>query len=179
MSVSITGGYTISFTIANTSVTGHVTGFTPVHATTFPTYGGAYIGNDTYTSTPGKPALYQNNEGGTDQLSLSNIAVTDSAGAPVSGFGFVVADAENSAQGEKLIFSSNQNLANVSGTQSQPICGGGLTGVGTTTVTCTGASGGTGALLAQANDPSNITAQLFGGGLQPSRSVGDLQGASD
>ena len=69
--------------------------FSSLNPRPFPTWPGAYNGNHAYTSTPGKPALYQTANGGGDVVTLTNITVTDSTGAPVSGYGFVVADAES------------------------------------------------------------------------------------
>ena len=105
-----------------------------MNAVAFPTWGGAYVGNDAYLSTPGKPALYQTLSGGGDIITLSSISVTDSSGAPVSGYGFVEADAESTDARESLTLSSDVPLRQLSTSTSRyPYCGQGLTGVGTTT----------------------------------------------
>ncbi len=168
MTVSLPGGYTISFT-ASTRPNGALP-YSPVRAVAFPTWGGAYIGNHAYLSTPGKPALYQTANGGGDIITLSNISVTDSSGTPVSGYGFVVADPESTDAHESLTLSSDVPLRQLSTSTSQyPYCGQGLTGVGTTTVTCIGGQSGgisDGAIVLQANEPTQISAALVGGGLQ-------------
>jgi uncharacterized repeat protein (TIGR01451 family) len=168
MTVTLPGGYTISFTM--TTRANGALAFSPLNPVAFPTWGGAYTGNHAYLSTPGKPALYQTQNHGGDVLTLSNISVTDSSGAPVNGYGFVVADAESTDLNESLTLSSNVPLQQISTSTAQyPYCGHGLTGVGTTTVTCTGGqSGGTsdGAIVLQANQPTQISAALVGGGLQ-------------
>jgi Surface adhesin CshA non-repetitive domain 2 len=132
--------------------------------------GGAYNGNHAYTATPGKPALYQTTNGGGDVVTLTNITVTDSTGTPVSGYGFVVADAESTDTGESTTYSSNVPLKQISASTAQfPYCGQGLAGVGTTTATCVGGqTGGTsdGAIVLQADTPTQISAALVGSGLQ-------------
>jgi uncharacterized repeat protein (TIGR01451 family) len=168
MTVSLPGGYTISFTVTTRSNGGRP--FSSLNPVKFPTFSGAYNGNHAYTATPGKPALYQTTNGGGDVVTLTNIAVTDSTGAPVKGYGFVVADAEATDTNESTTYGSNVPLKQLSTSTAQfPYCGKGLTGVGTTSVTCTGGQTGgasDGAIVLQADTPSQISAALLGGGLQ-------------
>src|SRR6202000_2560709 len=97
MTVSPPGGYTIGFPVTNRA--NGARPFSALNPVKFPTWGGAYIGNQAYSSTPGKPALYQTTNAGGDVVTLTNISVTDSTGQPVSGYGFVVADAESTDTG--------------------------------------------------------------------------------
>jgi hypothetical protein len=169
MSVTLPGGDIVSFTVTNTPV--GTRGFSAVYAHAFPTYSGAYIGNRAYTGTPGKPAFYQTTDGGTDQVTLSGISVTDADDNPVSSYGFVVADAEASSSSEKIIFSSDQDLSSIGGAETSGAttyhyCGTEFSGVGSTTVTCVGNSAPYGAAVLQADTPTTISAQLYGGGLE-------------
>ena len=168
MTVTLPGGYTISFTVTTRATGGRP--FSSLNPVKFPTWGGAYNGNHAYTSTPGKPALYQTTNSGGDLITLTNISVADSSGAPVSGYGFVVADAESTDGSESTTYGFNVPLKQLSTSTPQfPYCGKGLTGVGTTSVTCTGGqTGGTsdGAIVLQADTPTQISAAMLGGGLQ-------------
>jgi uncharacterized repeat protein (TIGR01451 family) len=168
MTVSLPGGYTISFTVTTRATGGRP--FSSLNPVPFPTWPGAYIGNHAYTATPGKPALYQTTNSGGDLITLTNIAVTDSTGAPINGYGFVVADAESTDTSESTTYGSNVPLKQISASTPQfPYCGAGLTGVGTTSVTCTGGQTGTsgdGAIVLQADTPTQISAAMLGGGLQ-------------
>jgi uncharacterized repeat protein (TIGR01451 family) len=168
MTVSLPGGYTISFTVTTRANGGRP--FSSLNPVPFPTWPGAYIGNHAYTATPGKPALYQTTNSGGDLITLTNIAVTDSTGAPINGYGFVVADAESTDTSESTTYGSNVPLKQISTSTPQfPYCGAGLTGVGTTSVTCTGGQTGTsgdGAIVLQADTPTQISAAMLGGGLQ-------------
>ena len=166
MTVALPGGYTVSFTV-NTSPVAGAPPFSPVKATAFPTWSGAYIGNKAYTGTPGKPALYMTTSGGTTQITLSNITVVDSAGVKVTGYGLVVADAESSDNGEYLKFGSNVALNQLQIPGDTPLCAGGLSGLGTTAVNCMGSnSTGGNALAVTATAPSTVTATMHGSGLQ-------------
>ncbi len=166
MTVSLPGGYTIGFTV--TTRPNGMRPFSSLNPVPFPTWPGAYNGNHAYTATPGRPALYQTTNGGGDVVTLTNISVTDSTGAPVSGYGFVVADAESTDAPESTTYSSDVPLKEVSTSTAQfPYCGAGLTGVGTTSVTCAGGQAAPdGAIVLQADTPTQISATLAGGGLQ-------------
>jgi uncharacterized repeat protein (TIGR01451 family) len=166
MTVSLPGGYTIGFTVTTRPITGRP--FNPLNPVPFPTWAGAYNGNHAYIATPGKPALYQTVNGSGDVMTLTNISVTDSTGVPVSGYGFVVADAESTDAPESTTYSSDVPLKQISTSTPQfPYCGAGLTGVGTTSVTCVGGqTAPDGAIVLQADTPTRISAALAGGGLQ-------------
>jgi uncharacterized repeat protein (TIGR01451 family) len=174
MSVALGGGYAISFTITSRPVAG-----TPVHPgveartvpleTRFafgsPAAGGGRSGG--YIGTPGKPALYSLAQGvgtkGVD-LRLSNITVRDSGGATVTGYRFVIADAENNVTGENFTWTSDKplDLIGVLNSSAPAGCENLLTGLGTTTVTCTGSGGESppdpryDAVIVGADTPSNI-----------------------
>ncbi|GAA2165310.1 hypothetical protein [Pedococcus bigeumensis] len=166
---SLPGGYTATFTLT-------VTGPRALSAYPFPTFSQAYLGTGSYTGVPGKPALYQGlwNSGlgtsaaqNSSTINLSNIVVTDSAGNRVTNYSLVSADAEstdypsNVAYPESFTWTSDQPF-----TSLQPLgnsCGGGFTGVGTTTVTCTGGGAGsqqrkTGNAILATTNPSTLTA---------------------
>jgi hypothetical protein len=83
MTVSLPGGYTIGYTVTTRPIAPRP--FNSLNPVAFPTWPGAYNGNHAYTATPGKPALYQTGNGPGDLVTLTNISVTDSTGAPVSG----------------------------------------------------------------------------------------------
>ena len=106
MTISLPGGYSISFTL---KVSGG-----PVKAVAFPTYSGAYLGNGAYTGVAGKPALYQTQSGTTTTAALSNISVVDSQGNPVTGYSFVGADAESTDTTESITWTSDQALSLIS-----------------------------------------------------------------
>jgi MYXO-CTERM domain-containing protein len=167
LGVTLPGGYHVTFTV-HTAKNGNLP-YTSLKATAFPTWSGAYLGNHVYTGTSGKPALYGTAQGGGNVMTLSNIAVTDAAGQPVSSYGFIVADAESSDTQESITFTSDKLLNAVYPATSQfPYCTGGLTGVGSAKVTCVGGphSGANGAIALQAESPSEISAALVQGGLQ-------------
>ncbi|WP_460581021.1 DUF7507 domain-containing protein [Humibacter ginsengisoli] len=165
MSATLPGGYTFSYTIKTSTPAG--VNSIPTRATTVPTYSGAYMGNLAYVGTPGSPALGY--DIGTDvgaTYQLSNLVVKDSSGAVVHGWGIVAADAEatgvNTAGQESMLYSSDVALRRIDvPSATYPACTGGLTGVGTTSVICTGGPGGPsgalGALALQADQPSQIT----------------------
>ncbi|MEO7025587.1 MAG: hypothetical protein ABI130_15320, partial [Leifsonia sp.] len=166
MSASLPGGYTFSYTITTSTPAG--SGAIATRAATVPTYGGAYMGTQAYLATPGKPALGYNvgaRVGAT--YTLSNLTVTDSANNTVHGWGIVAADAEstqsNGSGAETLLFNSDVALSRIDVPSATfPACTGGLTGVGTTNVSCIGGAAGptgkVGALAMQANQPSTISA---------------------
>jgi prepilin-type N-terminal cleavage/methylation domain-containing protein len=159
-----------------------------------PTYSQAFLGNSIngvpfYTGVPGDPALYQRVSGSTSTVTFSNISVVSPLGVPATGWEAVSADAESTDSGESLTWTSNVNLniiPNGETGQIQPMgnaClddgslpGGqtGLTGNGTTTVTCSGTVGGnnitggqkTGAAMVWASAPKTITVTMVGAGLE-------------
>ncbi|SEH56565.1 MULTISPECIES: hypothetical protein [unclassified Leifsonia] len=138
---AVPGGYTLSYTM---TVSGRA-----IAATALPTWSGAYLGNNShYTGVAGKPALYHTANGsGTTTMTLSNITMTDRNGAVVTAYALVGADAESSDNGESITWTSSAPIdsltANAGGNGLGNACAGGFTGVGTTSVTCTGQSTGT------------------------------------
>jgi hypothetical protein len=109
---------------------------------------------------------------GVTAVTFSNITVNNPQGVPATGWEVVSADAESSDNGESLQWNSDQVLTllpNSSTSLYGNACGGGLTGSGTTTVTCYGQSTGvnkTGTAMVVASTPSTLTIQLTGGGLE-------------
>ncbi|HTW19681.1 MAG TPA: hypothetical protein VME70_05635, partial [Mycobacteriales bacterium] len=164
MTIDLPNGYTIVFTL---KVSGGA-----VKATTMPTYSGAYLGRLGYTNIPGDPALYQTTSGTTTTATLSNITMTDSSGDVQTGYSLVGADAESSDNGESITWNSsnviNSLTATPSGNGLGNACGGGFTGVGTTSVTCIGKSTGnkTGAPILASDAPSTFSQVMVGGGLE-------------
>jgi len=163
--VAIPGGYTLSFTITNSGGA--------VHAATLPTFGGAYLGSaGHYSGIPGSPALYQSTSHTVTTSVLTNISLTNSSGVAQTGFALVGADAESSDNSESLSWTSSSPITSLTATSSGTglgnACGGGFTGVGTTTVTCTGASVGTktGAAILASKAPTTFSQSMTGGGLQ-------------
>jgi uncharacterized repeat protein (TIGR01451 family) len=138
-SLSLPGGYTVSFTVHTTDVPDHMQA--ALAAVKFPTWNdGAYIGNHAYRDTPGLPALYMtaNLTSAAFQLKLSDIKVRDPLGT-VSGFGMVAADAESTTNGESMSFTASRPLSRVDiPVPNYPACTGGLTGIGTNKVDCLG-----------------------------------------
>jgi hypothetical protein len=148
MTIELTPDYTMSFTF---KVDPGANGYRVLQATAFPTYSKAPIGNTTYTGTPGKPALYQQVNAGTGAsgdlgtLTIEDLVVTGPSGAPLNGYGIVMADAETTNRGEGLTFTSDepiQELTRATMPDAQPACGGEYSGLGTTTVTCKGDTAG-------------------------------------
>ncbi|GAB3614744.1 CshA/CshB family fibrillar adhesin-related protein [Humibacter ginsengisoli] len=161
---NIPGGYTVSFTL---TVTGSA-----VRATNLPTWSGSYLGNSGhYTGVPGSPALYQT-ASGTTTATLTNVVVTDRNGKTVRGYSLVGADAEATGPGESITWTSSNPItsltANSSGNGLGNACGGGFTGVGTTTVKCTGgnANSMTGTAILASTAPSSFSQTMVGGGLE-------------
>jgi len=128
-SVAVPGGYTMSFCLTVTLGNSNDS----VVAAPFPTWGGAFLGNDingtpfysgvgcpynTATTTvvngvtqgtPSciNPAIYMNTSGATDTVTLSGIVVTDPEGSDASGYAVVVADAETTDPSESTTWTSS------------------------------------------------------------------------
>jgi prepilin-type N-terminal cleavage/methylation domain-containing protein len=108
----------------------------------------AGLGNTVYPGMPGEPALYMSqllNESVTLTMSLSAFSLVNSAtGQPVTGWSFTSADAETTNGGETLSWTSNNPITVINDMElgapapDGNACAEGLTGTGTTTVTCTG-----------------------------------------
>jgi uncharacterized repeat protein (TIGR01451 family) len=174
MTIDLPGGYTISFVLRDTPPEQPGVAHRTSLVGRIPTWSGAYLGNSAYRGTPGSPALITNNSPpnpagtGGARFTLDNIVVRDSAGAVVTGYGFVVADAEATGPLESMWFSSDRPLNQIVDPGAPQPCSGPLTGVGTTSVSCTGAvpTGAYGALLLNADTPTRISASIRAAGTE-------------
>lgn len=186
--------YTLSFCILSTATPSSSTGRAclattgPVYAATvtpcpLPTYfdaptSEAFLGNNGfYTGVPGDPALYENAEGTTASVTITNIKLLDSSGNAATGWELVTGDAESTDSGESMTWSSDQLLTLLPNSSTSAIgnaCwgasgpGGGLTGVGTSSVTCasTQSSDKTGTVMLEAPAPTRLSVQMVGTGLE-------------
>jgi uncharacterized repeat protein (TIGR01451 family) len=164
LTINLPAGYTIRFTL---NVTGGA-----VAPSILPTWPGGFLGNRGYTGVPGDPALYQTTSGTTTTATMTNIVMTDSGGHTVNGYSLVGADAESTDAGESITWTSSVPItsltASPAGTGLGNACGGGFTGVGTNTVTCTGTSVGnkTGTAILASEAPSTFTQSMHGSGLE-------------
>ncbi|MGN6128542.1 MAG: hypothetical protein ACTHON_18440, partial [Humibacter sp.] len=169
MTVTLNGGYTISFDVQVTNVPGAAAMTINPRATPLETRF-AY-GTDAYRGVPGDPALYSGPapvglKGGV--VTLANIKVTDANGDPVTGYSFVAADTEDNVAGESFKWTSDKPIdeierlaPNGSWGCKSPV------GLGTTTVTCAGtgaggssiAGGKSTALLVSADSPTSFATQ--------------------
>ncbi len=125
----VPGGYELTADLT-------VTGGNTVGAHVFPTYQDAFLGNISngkpfytgvgqppgYQGTTSKslPAIYQFSSGATNTVSLSNINLTTSSGAPVSGYEIVTADAETTDPGEYISWSSNLSFNQIPNNPGDP-----------------------------------------------------------
>jgi uncharacterized repeat protein (TIGR01451 family) len=137
-------------------------------AVAVPSWSGAAIGHSAFDGIPGKPVLYEPQNGSTVQLALNNIVVTPPAGSgATASYAIIAADGESTNQGESLSFTTNgQAWAQVAkipfGPQFPTV-----SGVGTATVSETGVAGMVGSFaFASFNNPTQISATMVGGGLQ-------------
>ncbi|SEP09477.1 DUF7507 domain-containing protein [Amycolatopsis saalfeldensis] len=165
LTFALPGGYRLAVTL---KVSGG-----PVAPNSLPTYSAAYLGNSGhYTGVPGKPALYQTASSTTTVAALTDIVATDSTGAVVKGYGLVGADAESTDPGESIEWTSSSPIESLTADSSGPgignACGGGYTGIGTTTVRCVGRANAnkTGTAILSAEDPASFTQRMVGGGRQ-------------
>jgi prepilin-type N-terminal cleavage/methylation domain-containing protein len=137
----------------------------------------AFLGNNGfYTGVPGKPALYENAEGTTASVTISNIQLLNSNGATATGWELVTGDAESTDAGESMTWTSDQllNLLPNSATSpignacAYPMPGQGLTGAGTSVVTCKSSvnSDKTGTVMLEAAAPTKLSVQMVGTGLE-------------
>ena len=137
----------------------------------------AFLGNNGfYTGVPGDPALYQNAEGSSTSISITNIQVLDSNGRAATGWELVAGDAESTDSGESITWSSDQLLSLLPNSPTSaygnacaaPTPGSGLTGVGTSQVRCTATvdSDKTGTVMLVAPAPSRLSVDMVGTGLQ-------------
>jgi uncharacterized repeat protein (TIGR01451 family) len=180
MQITLPGGDIVSFTVSDSPVANPADppnnySLGNVAAHQFPTYSGAWLGNGgnpahAYVGTPGKPALYQTDQGGVDNLTLSNISVVDPEDVAVTGYSFLMADAEATGNLESIDFSSDVNLNEATEADDSPLCAGGTgapVGLGTPNVTCVGGpSSQSNGLVLLAQSPTSVTAILHGSGLE-------------
>jgi hypothetical protein len=200
ITAAITGTpYTLSFCLKTSATPSNYTGnlcnnpsLAKIAATvvpcSFPTYvdapnSEAFLGNNGfYTGVPGDPALYENAEGTTASVDLTNIKVLDSNGNPATGWNLVTGDAESTDAGESITWTSDQLLSILPNSPTSPYgnacanptpengatAANGLTGVGTTQVECKESvqSDKNGTLMLEAPGPTTLTADLVGTGLQ-------------
>jgi hypothetical protein len=108
MTVTLDGGYTVSFTVRFSDVAG--TSSMSVERRSTPLETRFAFGTDAYRGVPGLHSLYSlptvpGLMGG--ELSFEDIEVTDALGAAVTGFSFVAADTEDNVLGESFSWSSD------------------------------------------------------------------------
>jgi len=187
------GGATISGYHTDSSDGHTYVDYNDIHAVAIPTWqdgqnGQSFLGNidpattpptPFYTGIPGNPALYTGLECSTAVVTITSIAVTDSAGNPATGWSLVTGDAESTDNTEAITWTSDQNL-NLLPNGIDPAlpfgnaCNSGtstpnLTGTGTKTVQCmqtVSTNTKTGTVMLSASTPTSLTVTLQGAGLQ-------------
>lgn len=183
MSITLPGGYKISF-VVKTSTPAPVGlppgGNTPRGVVARDSIAGAWVGSKAYKNIPGNPVLYQNPgnlnqpggassiDNGATTVSIQGITVTDSSGNPVSDYGMVSADAEFTANGEQIHWSSDKplNLLDNPGANNVPgSCGNSLVGQGTTAMSCSTPdgleNGAPDGVIVYATGPTVMTQSLY------------------
>ena len=170
------GGQNFTFTLPDgstlslkVSVSNSISG-TAIKAAASPSWSGAAFGNSAFLGIPGLPVLYQTQSGSTTNITLSNIAITAPGGSGGGStiYSIIAADGESTNNGESLSFTTNgsawKQLAQVSNGGYFPT----VSGVNTATVTETGTqSGNAGSFVfGSFNNPTQISAQVVGSGLQ-------------
>jgi hypothetical protein len=182
VSVSLPEKYTLYFNLALSGA--------KVNAVAFPTYPEAFLGNSIggtpfYIGVPGDPALYQPNSDTTTTVSITGITVVNPQGVAATGWEAVGADAETTDPNETISWTSDQDLNLLPNTPTSPegdACnapnpsggpgpgGTELTGLGTTTVTCTSTWQATvprtGTTMLWAATPTTLITTLKGAGLE-------------
>lgn len=182
VSVSLPEHYTLYFNLALSGAR--------VHAVGFPTYPEAFLGNSIggtpfYIGVPGEPALYQPNSDTSTTVSITGITVVNPQGVAATGWEAVGADAETTDPNETISWTSDQPLNLLPNTPTSPegdACnapnanggpgpgGTELTGLGTTTVTCTSTWQAnvprTGTTMLWAATPTSLVTTLKGAGLE-------------
>jgi prepilin-type N-terminal cleavage/methylation domain-containing protein len=172
-------------TTTGTAVTGPISGggYNGVAAVSFPTYPGAFLGNNGFYTVANTqaPALYQQNSGvgKTTTVTITNIQVSDPSGNPATGWELVTGDAETTDTSESMTWTSDQNLSLIPNTPTSPVGNACesvapaintqyLTGLGTKTVECsaTDSSNKAGTVMLQAPNPAGLTVTMVGTGLE-------------
>ena len=145
MTATLPGGYTLNYTIRTAQVPGRANA--AVESRTTPIETRFAFGTAGYAGIPApiKPSLYSlpNGAVGLD-VTLSDIELEDSSGTPVTSFSFVATDTEDNVNGESLRWTSDKNLNLLETLYPEGVKGckpAGITGLGTTTVNCTGTGG--------------------------------------
>ena len=143
MSIALPGGqYTLSFTLRSRPVSGTL--HPAVDPRTAPLEPRFAFGSSDFVGVAGSPVLYSRDAGAVNgvDLTLSGITVVDARGTAVSGYGLVIADAENNVAPphESFTWTSDRtlNLVGVMNSGAAAGCQNGLTGLGSTTVRCVG-----------------------------------------
>ena len=96
--------FTISFCL---SITGGQVVAAAIPTYTNPPTSEAFLGNNGfYTGIPGYPALYQNVEGTTSTITITNIQVLGSGGVPATNWNLVTGDAESTDAGESITWTA-------------------------------------------------------------------------
>jgi hypothetical protein len=143
----------------------------------------AFLGDDGfYTGIPGNPALYENDEGSTANVYITNIKLTDSNGNAATDWDLVTGDAESTDRGESMTWTSDQDLnllpnsptSQIGNTCADPTSPDGLTpqsvlsGQGALSVTCASSvnSDKTGTVMLAALQPTMLTVSMVGAGLE-------------
>ncbi|WIE61954.1 hypothetical protein DEI97_002120 [Curtobacterium sp. MCLR17_032] len=165
LALELPGGYRLQATV---TVSGG-----PVAAVALPTYIGSWLGNGghyTGIDPAVRPALNQQASGTTSTATLSDVRVTDASGARVTGWSLVGADAEETASGESITWTSSSPFTSLTvrpdGTDERgTACGRGFTGIGTTTVTCRGTgSNHTGTAIVATREPTTFSQTMVSRG---------------
>lgn len=174
MTVNLGGGLTMSFTA-------HYSGNRTVVASGVPTWDArsstseignhSIFGDEGYANFPdgSKPALYQNKgtwseSNGNSTIKLSDIKVNGQS-ADNLRYSFVMADAESTNQNEKMVYSSSSVITELgsypANNNNYGFCT--ASGVGTSSVTCTGTdpdSKAQGIRLYETSTPSHVSIEM-------------------
>ena len=145
MTATLPGDYELSYTIKTAQVPGRANA--AVESRTTPIETRFAFGTEGYAGIPDKPSLYSfaNGAVGLD-VTLSDIVLEDPSGTPVTSYAFVATDTEDNvgSAAESLRWTSDKNLNLLETLYPQGTKGckpAGITGLGTTTVTCVGTGG--------------------------------------
>ena len=161
---------TLSMTLKTVKVTS--TGSPEIVTKTVPSWTGAAFGNTAFNGIPGQTILYTGSNGSAVRVIMSNITVSPPAGGTgIAKYAIIVGDGESTDGSETLSFTTNgdnwlqlSKIANGTSTNYPTV-----TGLGSKTVNEDG--GGlpspTGSyVFGSFNNPTQITAQFKGSGLQ-------------
>jgi uncharacterized repeat protein (TIGR01451 family) len=133
-----------------------------------PSWSGAAIGHSAFIGVPGNTVLYEQQNGSTVHVALNNIVVTPPPGSgSASSYAIIAADGESTNQNESLSFTTNGQAWTLAAQIPYGTAYPALAGVGTKTVTETGATGTVGSFaFASFGNPTQVSSVLVGGGLQ-------------